>query len=296
LAGCLSLTACDASPYAVSVNGHVIKEITLNQDLKEFASNSAFVSDFQQPNSSTGATYTVAGAGGKGTYSSEFVSYVLSQLILASVIQQHLQTTNTLPDPGMVVAARGISLSAGALWTGFPLALRDFLTTERADFSAMIPASSVASAISADQSDVEQAYTQSEPFIFAELCVLQASAFSASQAQTVVADGVANGANICYDQAQLEAQPASYQTAVTGLTKGQVSQPIKTNYGFEVVKLISKQTPGYSLDVQRTLVAAIQGPPNLGTLLTAAHVKVNPAYGTWDASTGQVNPAQVKSS
>ena len=97
----------------------------------------------------------------------------------------------------------------------------------------------------------------------------------------------------CYDQVQFEAQSSAFQSAVRPLTVGQVAAPIKTSYGYQVVKMVTRQDQPFSADLQRVVSLAImsgQGSTNpvLGGLLAKASVHINPAYGTW--SSAQVAP------
>ncbi len=54
----------------------------------------------------------------------------------------------------------------------------------------------------------------------------------------MAAQGVPNGVLACYDQVQFEAQSAAFQTVVRALPVGKVSSPIKTSYGYQVVRVV----------------------------------------------------------
>jgi hypothetical protein len=285
IAACLLVSACDASPYAANVNGQVITQLALNTQLKEYAANEAFVTAL----TSNGNNLPVTGAGGPGTYDISFVNTILTRLVVDMIVRQHLVATNSLPPPDSYVAARAVwQLTGSAYWSKFSPSIRSSLVEQTADFGQLVPDSTLA----ANQSTIQQAYTQLEPYLFSELCVDQASAFTLSAAQALVASGVATGTNVCFDQVEMELQPEAFQSAVRQLQVGQVSQPIQVSYGYVVAKLTSRQSPGNSPPVQRVIYSAtsMQGIPGLAPLATAARVRINPAYGTWDGTNIAITP------
>ncbi len=97
----------------------------------------------------------------------------------------------------------------------------------------------------------------------------------------------------CYNQVEFEAQPTAFQTAVLTLPVGKVSSPIKTSYGYQVVRVVDRTLQAYTPDLQRVLSLVIQssqggGNPVVTGLVSKASVRINPAYGTWSSS--QVTP------
>jgi hypothetical protein len=294
----MSLSSCDASPYAAAVNGHVLNQIALNDELKAWASNPLWVASFNTANSaqSTGAAaITVAGSGGPGTYSSTFVANILDGIIVSSAVHQHLVSTGNLPDQSMEEAARAlyevksVGPTGTNYWTNFPAALRTALASRLADQATLAQPP-------ADTSTLQQIFPQIRANTFSQICVDQASAFNAAGAQAIISGGAVNGSQVCYDQAGLEAQPAAYRTAVLKLTSGQISPPIPTSFGFQVVRLVSRAEPGFTVGVQRvlTLVTETAEPAALTQVIQKAKVKLNPAYGTWQS--GQVVPPQITGS
>jgi hypothetical protein len=78
-----------------------------------------------------------------------------------------------------------------------------------------------------------------------------------------------------------------------------VSAPIKTSFGYQVVRVTSRAAQPYSQDLQQVLslvIVSSQGTPNpvITGLLAKASVRINPAYGTW--SSLQVQPPAVPNS
>ena len=276
-AGSLGLTACDASPYAAKVNGHVITVNSFNHTLAQWSSNQAVAQSFQS------GGVNVVGAGGPGTYSANFASQVLTTLVNADIIHQYLASRGHPATAEEQITARAIAeVQDAQIWGQLSPALRDFLVQELADEGALAQAPS-------DPTTVQSDYQVIQPNLFSSVCVRQASAFNQAEAQSIASSGQVNGSPICYDQIALDDKSQALQTAVRGLAApGDVSQPIKTSYGYVVLQLVSRDTLPLDTQVEQVLAARTAAPAEVTTLLSAAHVHVNPAYGSW--SNGQVNP------
>lgn len=290
LAGAAALvaSACDVSPYAANVNGHTLTVNTLNHQLAEFSSNRAFVQEFNSSEAAsaqqTGApAISVAGAGGSGTYSTQFVGQVLSVNVEVDAVHQHLAARGTPAGADEVMAARAVEeVAASQFWDQFPTDIRNLLVEQLADEGALTP-------LPPDPGSVQSAYAQISANLFSSICVAEATAFSATAAQVIIASGNVNGAQVCLTQADLEQEPPAFQTAVLGLqTVGQISAAIPTSFGFEVLRLASRSSPALSPGVERVLAATSNPPQTLQGIVTSAHVKINPAYGSWSGT--QVTP------
>jgi hypothetical protein len=262
----VSLTAsgCDTSPYAAVANAHTIKQTTLNAELAAWAGNKQYVNAFDSANGSSGLN--VAGFA-PGTYNSGWVASILDNAVVAGLIHQHLRALHEALDQPMMQAARAISEISQIGWSSFPPAFR--------------------------------VYQQYKPYFFSQVCLLEAAAFSLEQAQRLSTGGYPGGSQVCYSQTQFENQPADFSQAVMKLGVYQVSQPIKTRYGYQVVEVVSRDVFGFTPQLQRVISVAIvnaQGSPNpaVDGLLVSAKVKVNPQYGTW--SQGQITPPKTPGS
>jgi hypothetical protein len=283
--GSLTLSACDASPYAATVNGHTITVNTLNQQMAGWAANKAWVAQFDSGNSAAqgGSGATVVGSGGHGTYSSTFAADILGDLVATQAISQYLSAHGIAITTEMTVTARAINqYIRGDSWTQFSPSIRDFQVNQLASEGAVAP-------VPTDTSNLQTPYSDIQPYLFYTICVDQASAPDQAAAQAILSSGSIGGAQLCYDQASLENQPADYQSALRKLTNpGDLTSVIKTEYGYSVAKLVSRTTPGFSTGVQQVLSAAVTTPTKINTILASAQVRVNPAYGTW--SNGQISP------
>jgi parvulin-like peptidyl-prolyl isomerase len=287
----LTASACDTSPYAAVANGQVIKQTTLNAELSNWAGNKEYVAAFDQANAQAQPPVTVAGFG-PGTYNSEWVASILNNMITAKLIRQGLRAQRQVADLQTIQAARAVSEISQIGWTSFTPAFRNVLTLRLAEAATITPPS-------VDSATLQQVYQQYKAYFFSEVCVLQAAAFSLEQAQQLSASGNPGGSEVCYNQAQFDSQPAEFRQAVMQLGVGQVSQPIKTSYGYQVLKVTSRNDIGFTPQLQRTISVAIvnaQGAPNqtVQGLLTSARVKVNPEYGSW--TRGQVVPPKIPGS
>jgi hypothetical protein len=287
-AGSLTLSACDASPYAATVNGHTITVTAFNQQLREWSANQAWVKQFDAQNATSrgGSGATVAGAGGPGTYSSAFAADILQDLVDTTAIDQHLSARGIDTTQDQTVAARAVNeYLNGAAWTRFSPQLRTYLVDQLASEGALAP-------VPTDTSTLQQPYTAIQPYLFFTLCVNQESAFDKASAQAIISAGKVRGVEVCYDQQSLEGQSAAYQDAARKLTKpGDVSTAIPASYGYTVVQLVSRTSPGLAAGVKQVISAATNPPAALTGIVDAAKVTVNPRYGTW--SKGQVTPPKA---
>ena len=286
LAGATALlaSACDVSPYAATINGHVISVNALNHQLAEFSSNRAFVQQFNASESASaqqaGApAVSVAGAGGSGTYSTQFVGQVLAVDVEIDAVHQSLAAKGTPATPDEILAARAVEeVAASQFWDQFPPDVRNLLVEQLADEGALTPPPS-------DPTSVQSAYDQISGNLFSSICVVEATAFSATAAQVIIAGGAVNGAQTCLTQTAVEQEPRPFQSAVLGLqTVGQISAAVPTSFGFEVLRLVSRSSPGLSPGVQQVLAATSNPPQTLQGIVTSAHVKINPAYGSWSGT------------
>ena len=285
LAATVTLAACNTSPYAASVNGHVFSVSALNNQLAEWTSNSTYVTQVDQANSKAqgGTGVGVFGTGGPGTYSSAFVANIVGYNVSFMALSEHLAAINKLPGQDVLDAARAVNESQANYWSQFPASLRNFLVEDLAYEASLVPSNANASAL-------QSTFTKLKPYLFSQICLREASATTLAAAKKVAA-GKFVGARSCYDQAGVETQSAAWQAAVIKLARvGAVSAPIKTAYGFAVVQLASKTAISRSAGVDRvlSLLNAQSEPSQITAVVNSAQVKVNPAYGTW--ANGQVTP------
>jgi len=82
----------------------------------------------------------------------------------------------------------------------------------------------------------------------------------------------------------------SFGQAAAGLEPGQISQPVHSQYGWHVIRMVSKQVTSYA-DAKQALVASqaiVEFNAWLRNEITTQGVDVNPKYGRYDVPTLQV--------
>jgi hypothetical protein len=282
LALALGTTGCDASPYAARVNSQVIKQTALNDELRQWATNPQYVSSFNSSSSSTGVT--VAGDA-PGTFNTTWVAGILSGMIQANVVSQHL--AGEVPNAAVEAASASVNAISQVGWDRFRPAFRQTLIARLADESTVTPPS-------VPVATLRSVYDHYLANFFLRICTVESSAFSSAEAKTLAASGVPNGVPACYDQSQFASQTSAFQDAVLGLAVGKTAQ-VPTSYGYLVLKVVSRTNQPFTDGVQRVLSTAIlsaQGSPNatVDTLIAKAKIRVNPAYGSWQSS-GVVPPS-----
>ncbi|MDE3204097.1 MAG: hypothetical protein KGQ66_07720 [Acidobacteriota bacterium] len=283
--GSLALSACDASPYAATVNGSVITVNQLNSEMAGWAANRTWVEGFDKGNSTAqgGNGATVVGSGGPGTYSTTFAGDILADLVATKAIDQYLVAHSISLTQDQLVASQAINeYIRGASWAQFTPGIRAFQIRQLAEEGALTP-------VPTSTSNLQAPYGDIQPYLFSSICVYQETTFDKSHAQAIIASGAVMGGEICYSQTSLEAQPAALQAAVRALAKpNDLTPAIATSYGYVVAQLGRRTTPGLSPGVQQVLTAALGTPSEVSSVVAAAKVQVNPRYGTW--SKGQITP------
>lgn len=304
-------TGCDSSPFAASVNGQLIKETSLNHQLALLDANQTFITTaIEAPASEEGGGEGIQVKGeGSSTYSTEWSSSVLTSMITASVVHQHLASTGNLPTPYETQVGRAVDSAAYSTdldWYRFPAEARDRIAESTADLAQVVPTDSKYTT-----SDFHSFYTELESSLFTDVCVRDVSVdvtgtngvdYAASLAkanalrQQITAAGVsgANNASFggsvsCYDHAAFDALPLGTVQATLGLKAGTAGAPTKTADGYQVVAVISRTLVPFAAFVKAVSVllqinvinSAGSTVPAVEALMAKAHVKVDPQYGTW---------------
>lgn len=279
LAITVTASACDTSPYAASVNSHVIRQTALNSELRAWAGNAPYVNAFDNANGSGGVTVV---GDAPGTYNNAWVSSILTGMVTAEAVHQRLVATNRHVTRVGTEAARAVSEISQIGWTSFPPSFRDTLVNRLAEAALITPQV-------VNSQTIDRVYQQYKPYFFSRVCVLEASAFNLQAARRLSGLKKISGSPVCYGQADLESEAADLRASIMALEPGRVSQPVKTPYGFLVVQVTSRDVLRLSTELKKTISVAIlnaQGAPNdtINALVARAKVKVNPAYGTWGGS------------
>ncbi|HET9689945.1 MAG TPA: hypothetical protein VFP61_02240 [Acidimicrobiales bacterium] len=300
--------ACDTSPVAASVNGAEIKQTALNTELRRTTANRPYVAAFDRQLGQQGQGFTVGGDAPQ-TLSTTFVSDVLTSMIGALAVHQHLQATGHEPSAAQLTAARSVDeAELQSLWLGFPQAYRDTQTFDDAERAAVVTAvPSAATAI------IDQVYKAYQQYFFSSVCVRTVDvavtrddgsldrAASDDQAQRLVdavnGGGAPTGGQVaCYDPAGLEGLGPTLFSTVLGLAPGHAAQPQETDTGARVIEVDSRlMQPVDSPAVQRAIYVGLeqsQGAQDRDyqAVVARAHVTVDPQYGSWNQAHLAVQP------
>lgn len=315
LVAALLAAGCDTSPVAASVNGAEIKQTALNQEVRLETANRAYVDAVDRVAAANGSTYSVVGDA-PGALSSRFVDGVLTTLIDARAVHQHLAATRQGPSPEAYAAARAVDEALfGRLWLSFPAGFRDQQVAQDAEHAAIEPPPPAV-----ELAQLRRPYQGTQQYFFAQVCVRTVAVTvdgpdgtldrqaSYARAATIADDyntaadagpGAAvttppqAGQVACYSGAALEAQGPELFTRVLALAPGHAAPPVPTGYGDSVTEVASRTTLPLDPTVARALALGIteaQGgaDPALQQVVAAAHVTVDPQYGSWDPRSLQV--------
>jgi len=308
LALCLAASACDSSPYAVMVDNHALSQSTLNGQLSQLSANRAFI---QTVESSQGAGIHVTGDG-SASYSSEWTAAVLTAAATAAAVHQHLVATGNLPSQAQIQAVQAVdaaAYSSGLTWYQFTPAIRALIVQRDADMAQVVPTGPNVNPGSLKR--VAHAYATS---LFTRVCLrtIEVSVpgaggnvnFPASQAKAKAVVAAINkagtaGANRpslggsvdCYGQTGFAGLPLPVVKGALQAKAGAAAPPERNSDGYQVVGVVSR-TPldttshefsqAISVLVQvNSLYSGGSTVPAIKSLVSRAHVRVDPMYGTW---------------
>jgi len=324
----LGLSACGNTlrPPAASVDGHDISQEALDDEVRAIQANPGYVSALEQ------AGRRVRGSGG-GTVDSRFVGALLTRQIFLALVHQELSRRNLEVTAADLAAAREDavrSIGNAEVFAKFPPSYQQTLQRRSAELVKLV---GELSDIDIDDAALEKFYSEN-PELFAQTCashILFAvpgptgqidpqatearSAELAAQAEVVRAELAAGG-----DFAALAAQhsqdtsnsqqggalgcgPAGrfvpeFETAMEGLAAGEVSQPVKTQFGWHLITVTSRDpqtleeaTPEIRQRLESQQDEGIS--EFLAKAVEGAEVWVNPRYGRFEKGQGDQAPGIV---
>jgi hypothetical protein len=322
LSGCTSTLG-----YAARVNGSVISQKTINQELADISGNSKYVDLIDQP----GNSGPVVGSS-PGTYSKSFVAIVLDQEIQFEVIRQRLAASNALPTPAQVASARS-AVSQGqfptGVYEGFSPRYQDLLAYRQAEvdrFVGVVTTDLVGDALT-------QYYQSHQADYATEACVSHILIadkdaagqidFAATLADALKVKALLNGGGDfaalakqysqdnqgttggsaaqggvltgtatdgCLSTQDLQQLVTPFAQSVVSLPVNQVSDPVMTTFGYHLIKVTSRVIEPLDDTVTANIHRREAG-QRLNKLVADAHVKLNPEFGSYDGkatATGEV--------
>jgi hypothetical protein len=315
LAGCTSTLG-----YAAVVNGSVISQKTVNQELADVAANTKYVTAVAQQGPPGPVTGTSS-----GTYNKPFVAYILDQEIRIEIIRQRLAASQALPSPTEVTAAKTEVTNAdtSGFLAGFPARYQNLQFIRQADVDAFV--ATVTADLTPDA--VNQYYQAHQSDYSTEACVrhiliadkdssgqldyaasladakkikslLDAGGDFAALAKqysqdnqgttggTAAQGGVVAGtaADGCNTTSDLQLLAPEFAQAVVTLPVNQVSAPVKTQFGYHLIEVTKRVVAPLDSTLTADIHQRVAG-DRLNQLVAAARVKVNPEFGSFDSKT-----------
>ena len=315
LAG-VALSSCGTAPYAATVDGASISEEQLAAQARYWASSPAFVqyedaqfaseaAEAEEEGQSNVPLNTVQGNGtGPGVYGMYWTTLELSDMITTDALGHYLSARHDAPSSVQDEAAWSAEWAEDpTIWSQVGSSARSSGAAYDAERAQLLPVTSA----KADQ----KFYSSHAGYFWSSVCLLTGDVsllgsngsvdLAASKAQAekdAVAlranpaappASVSNGSHYCDTPEQFFALPASFQSQVQALAPGQVVV-LPESWGYEVVQVTSRSSIPYSSTITPdievvTTDGGAQGQPNSETrvirVLKSAHVRVNPAFGTW---------------
>ena len=297
-------TACkSATPYAAKVNGTVLSKADLDRELNAIRGNKQYLDALKQANVPVEGT-------GDGTFNAQFVARILTRRIYLELIHQELVNRKLKVRPADLETAHDqlvTSIGDEKVLDAFPKDyyneirrttaevyvlqnamadtsernLRKYYEDRRDQFETVCAAHIlVGTKAKADSIGKTLASARDKKAAFAD---------AAKKESTDTGSG-ANGGDLgCSPPSQYVAE---FKEAVRAQRIGVIGKPVKTQFGYHIIRVDSREEAKPYAEVKEQVRTAItdsqQGPFNefLTKASTEADVEVNPRYGSYD-TTGQ---------
>ena len=308
----LLATACGSvSPYAAKVDSKSISQNDLETELRSIAANGPYLALIESRQQVKGT--------GAGTFDASFTALALTRQIYYQLIGTELANRKLAVGPSDLAAARATvieQIQGEDVFKDFPKSYQDELVRRQAQLD-LLTLSLNGQTGSADEAT--KAYYDAHKDDFANLCVSHILVATQEQADDVkaridrgedfatVAKAVSTDTQSAQKGGELGCDINSetgfvpeFLLAVFAQPVGQVGAPVKTQFGFHVIKVTSRVVPPFDeVKAAARQKLADSGQEKLLTWLqetiTKAKIEINPRYGTFNkegASPGVVPPAR----
>ena len=318
-----TLSACSTAPPAAMVNGEVISQTELSQNLQWWSSSPAYVASFDQASKAQSAEYkaqgetvpafTVVGTGsGPGNFGLPWTTGRLTLLVTAVAVHQYVTKHGEAPSYLERSAAwASEEASIPQVWVQLPSQLRSSVADEGAELALV-------QLKPPNLKTAEQFYKTNLASFWSQVCLTSIDVSvpgpggttdmtaSHKQAVTVAAEltaaaaggpvpTVGNGARYCLTPEQWIVQPTALRQEVYALAPGHAGVVAQT-WGYQVLQVRTRTVIPFNAQVASVIGAValgagptaytwpVQGDTSntgLAKILKAAHVKVDPAFGSW---------------
>ena len=308
----LVATACGSvSPYAAKVDNKSISQDELENELRSIAANGPYLKlvESRQQVKGTGA----------GTFDAAFTALALTRQIYYQLIGTELANRKLSVGPSDLAAARATvieQIQGEDVFQDFPKDYQDELIRRQAQLDLLTLA------LNGQSGSAEQAaktYYDTNKDQFASACVShilvttqekgdevrarvgRGEDFAAvARAESSDTQSAQKGGELGCDINQDTGFVPEFLLAVLNQPVGEVGTPVKTQFGFHVIKVTSRVVPPFEeVKDQARAKLAEGGQEKLLTWLQEtvdkAKIEVNPRYGTFNkdgASPGVVPPAR----
>jgi len=314
------LGACTgAAPYAAIVNGTTISQSTLLRELHALGGNAGFVAAYdanvQQAAGQGGSLPSLFGTGtASKTFSQGFTAIVLNTDVQAQLIHDEVVRRHIEPSAAEIAAA---TAAAQAQFPNtpdnkpvFPAFDPWFQQEYKVRAAEQAVLATALGPSSKDPTQIKQFYDLNPTNFITSQCVSHILVASQGEAAAIRAR-IESGANFA-DQARKYstdtgsaakggqlgcAAPGQYvadfEQVANTIPVNQLSQPVHTQFGWHLIKVTSRQEqPLDATNTARIQQYLQQNPVSMfiPPALMKAQIKVNPAYGSWDALEPAVVP------
>ena len=310
----LATSACGDSvrPSAATVNGTTISQTDLNEELEAIEGNAAYVQSVEQ------GGFEVLGKG-QGTLTNDFVGRVLTRQIFLSLVHQEvLRRKIEISDADIDRSEDEVVGSVGGneVFSKFPKEYQRLLLRRNAEVVKLQAA--LGGPAVTDEAIKE--YYDANPEQFAQTCVSHIlfaatgadgqidQAATAAQDGTLLAEAnaargeIAGGADFATVASQKSKDTSNkdqggdlecgasgrfvpeFETAMDALAVNEVSQPVKTQFGYHLIKVTGRD-PQSLEDATPTIRQQLEAGSQQGfsdflqDALAKAKITVNPRYG-----------------
>ena len=292
-------TACGSvSPYAAKVDGERISPDQLEGELRSIAGNDRYLElvEARQPVRGTG----------QGTFDSAFTALALTRQIYYVLVENELSQRKLAVTPADLAAAREEvvqQLTGEEVFREFSKDYQDRLVLRQAQLDVLTLS------ISGEKSpdEASRAYYDAHQDEFAQACVRhilvpeQAKAdelrarlvagedFAAvARAESKDTQSAAKGGELGCDITRDTQYVPEFLLAVFAQQVGEVGQPVKTQFGYHIIKVESRAVPPFdakvSAQARQKLTAGGQAKvlELLQEAAKKADIDVDPKYGSFD--------------
>ncbi len=307
----LLATACSSSSYAAKVDDKSISEDALETELRSIAANGPYLKLIESRQQVKGS--------GAGTFDAAFTALALTRQIYYQLIGTELASRKLSVSPDDLAAARATvieQIQGEDVFQDFPKSYQDELIRRQAQLDLLTLS---LNGVEGSSEEAARKYYDTHKDEFASSCVSHILVNDQGRADDVrarIAGGqdfaavaraesqdtqsAQKGGELGCNISQSTGFVPEFMLAVSTQPVGEVGAPVKTQFGFHIIKVTSRQTPPFEeVEDQARQRLAANGQEKLLTWLqetiAKADIQINPKYGTFNkegASPGVVPPAR----